>query len=298
MRKTTAAVTTALLFSLLAGTLLIQNEAKTFIVKGETSDNNTIVDGNTNANVTIQSPENKTYNSNNVTVAFTIESETPPWEFFDGRVLQLFLRHGIVVDYNTSKLVETDLAFQYWNLPEDNVSVTLSSASRNRYVGNATLTGLSQGRHNLTVWIRADTNMISYGIYEWSVFTTVSFNIDLPPHITVLSPQTETYNTSFVPLDFTVSEQSSKIEYSLDGRNNVTISGNTTLAWLANGDHNLTVYAVDETGNTGASGTLTFNVAAPFPLVPVAAAVVVAAAIVAAGLLLYNRKRRKEATQK
>ena len=294
MRKGAAALTTALLFSLLAGTLLVQNEVKTFIVKGETSDFNTIVDGNTNANVTIQSPENRTYNSNNITLAFTIESDAAPREYFSGRVFDLFLTHGCVLDYDLSRIVQDVKGSYFYEDFPNNFSVALSG-SGNRYFGNTTLTNLPEGRHNLTVWIRADQNMISYKIYVWSVYSTVSFNIDMPPKILILSPETKTYNTSSIPLDFTVSETSSKTKYSMDGRNNVTISGNTTLTWLANGDHNITVYALDETGNTGSSEALLFSVNAPasFPVVPVAAGVaLVAVVLAAAGLLLYFKKHK------
>jgi len=68
----------------------------------------------------------------------------------------------------------------------------------------------------------------------------------------------------------------------------MTVSGNTTLTGLPNGYHNVTVYATDEAGNTGASETLFFNVEMPesFPVVPVAVAVAVVAVAVGAGFLI------------
>ena len=271
-----------------AGTLLIQNGPKAFIVQAESSGSSTIVDGNANANVTIQSPENKTYNGNNVTLSFTIESDLSLAESIRGGGLPLFLRHGVVLDYNTSKLDTIINSYQYWNLP-DNVLVTLS-ASGNGYVGNATLTDLSQGPHNVTVWVRADQSMISYSIYRWAILSTVSFSI--PPQITILSPETKAYNVSDVPLDFTVEETFSRIEYSLDGQSNVTIDGNTTLTWLPNGYHNVTVYATDEFGNIGVSKTIYFNVEAPFPTALVVAVSVVTVAVVGMGLFVYLKKRK------
>jgi len=272
-----------------AGTLLIQNGPKAFIVQAESSGSSTIVDGNANANVTIQSPENKTYNGNNVTLSFTIESDLSLAESIRGGGLPLFLRHGVVLDYNTSKLDTIINSYQYWNLP-DNVPVTLS-ASGNGYVGNATLTDLSQGPHNVTVWVRADQSMISYSIYRWAILSTVSFSI--PPQITILSPETKAYNVSDVPLDFTVEETFSRIEYSLDGQSNVTIDGNTTLTWLPNGYHNVTVYATDEFGNIGVSKTIYFNVEAPFPTALVVAVSVVTVAVVGMGLFVYLKKRKR-----
>jgi hypothetical protein len=146
----TAGFISLLLLSAVAGTLLIHNGSRDFIVHAETSDDNMVIYGDTNANVTLQSPENKTYNENNVTLTFTIESDVPPAEFFSGGVLGIYLAHGCVLDYNTSKLVD-DVSKKYWIFPDD-VPLTLSG-SGNRYVGNATLTGLSQGPHNITVWI-------------------------------------------------------------------------------------------------------------------------------------------------
>jgi hypothetical protein len=44
-------------------------------------------------------------------------------------------------------------------------------------------------------------------------------------------------------LNFTVSEAASRITYSLDEGDNVTITGNTTLSRLSEGAHSITVYA-------------------------------------------------------
>jgi hypothetical protein len=277
-----------LLVSASAETLLIQKGPRAFIVKAEASNDNMVIHGDTNANVTIQSPENKTYNENKATLTFTIESDVQLAENMMGSGLPLFLRHGVVLDYDTSKLDAIINSFQYWNLPDD-VPTTLSG-SGNHYVGNATLTDLSQGPHNITVWIRADQSMISYSIYRWAILSTVSFSIS--PQITVLSPEAQVYNVSDVPLDFTVEETFSKIEYSLDGQSNVTINGNTTLTWLPNGYHNVTVYATDEFGNTGVSKIIYFNVDAPFPTALIIAASVASAGVIAVGLLVYFKKRK------
>jgi hypothetical protein len=291
----TLTVILSLLVSALAGTLLIQNAARTFIVQAETSNSNTISEGSPSGNITIQSPENKTYNENNVTLAFTIESGAQPVEYFNGTLFSLYLRHGEALDYDTSKLINlmwhTNLLdeFPFWPF------LTLSNLGNNLYVGNTTLTNLSQGSHNITIWIRAEKSYLSYGVRVGYVLTTVSFNIDsTPPHVTILSPEPKAYNTSDVPLDFTVNETASQITYSLDGQKNITAAGNMTLPQLSNGAHNVTVYAADEAGNMGASETATFIVAKPepFSLVPVAVASVTVVAVVIAGLLFYFKKRK------
>jgi parallel beta-helix repeat protein len=91
------------------------------------------------------------------------------------------------------------------------------------------------------------------------------------PYITILSPQNKTYITSSIPLTFTVNEPASWIGYSLDGQANVTISGNTTLTSLSYGQHSITVYANDTSGNMGASNKvfLTVQTPPPNPIAPI-----------------------------
>lgn len=57
-----------------------------------------------------------------------------------------------------------------------------------------------------------------------------------PPAITLLSIENKTYETADLLLNFTVSEES-QVSYSLDGQDNVTISGNCTLTKLSFGSH-------------------------------------------------------------
>ncbi len=112
-----------------------------------------------------------------------------------------------------------------------------------------------------------------------------------PPKIAVLSPLSQTYNESSVPLVFTIrGKWVNWTGYSLDGKETITVTGNTTLTGLSNGSHNVTVYAKDLV-DTETSVTVWFNVAAPFPFVPVAVSVAVVA-LVAAGLLVYFKKHK------
>jgi hypothetical protein len=289
----------SLLVSVLAGTLLIQNATKVLIVRGDTVTNgNTIIDGNPDANVTITSPESKVYNTDNVTLAFTIESNAPPQEDFSGSLFDIFLRHGCALDYDTSKLVNLIVNTNLLDDFPDNPSVALSNLGNNLYGGNVSLTDLSQGPYNITVWVRAEQDYLSYGVPVGSVFATVSFNIDsIPPNISIISPETKVYNTSDVPLDFTVNKTVSQISYSLDGQENITAIGNMTL--LSGGAHNVTVYATDEAGNVGSSQIITFTIALaplvriePFPTATVAAVSGALIAIACVGLFLYLRKNK------
>ena len=91
-----------------------------------------------------------------------------------------------------------------------------------------------------------------------------------------------------------MNNQVSQFKYSLDGQDNVTITGNTTLTGLSKGYHNVTIYAMDETGNTGASETIYFNVevSEPFPTT-LAVASIVTITVIGIGLLVYFKKYRK-----
>ncbi|MCW4044623.1 MAG: hypothetical protein NWE94_03790 [Candidatus Bathyarchaeota archaeon] len=116
--------------------------------------------------------------------------------------------------------------------------------------------------------------------YSTSLLAKVSAEPDLaPPTVYVSSPQNKTYDTSDVVLTFTVNEPVSWVGYSLDGQDNVTIAGNTTLSGLSKGEHALVVYAEDAAGNRGASATVYFTVVDRFPIEVFAAAVVTAAVV-------------------
>jgi parallel beta-helix repeat protein len=116
--------------------------------------------------------------------------------------------------------------------------------------------------------------------------------ITISPLISIISPENQEYNETAVPLIFTVNKPAVWLSYSLDGSENVTVTGNTTLTGLSSGLHNVTVYAKDEFDNTGASETISFQMQEPFPAAPVAAASVATVAIVGVGLLVYFKKRR------
>ena len=115
----------------------------------------------------------------------------------------------------------------------------------------------------------------------------------VPPIIDVVSPVSQTYNESSVSLVFTVNKPVNWTGYSVDGGEAVTVAGNLTLEELANGVHNLTVYAKDAFGNTGASETVSFTVEVPFPatmvVAPIASVVVVGAVVA-----FYFRKRNEK----
>ncbi len=114
------------------------------------------------------------------------------------------------------------------------------------------------------------------------------------PAVTIISPQNQTYNTSSVSLTLTADTSASWLSYSLDGKDNITINGNTTLSGLSNGGHSITVYAKDSFGNIAVSEAVFFDVAVPeaFLTVPLAAVSIVVVVVAAAGLGCFLMKRK------
>jgi hypothetical protein len=170
---------------------------------------------------------------------------------------------------------------------------------------SANLTGLSEGTHSIVIYAYGRCYMYPEKFqqqYGWMVTgqtETLYFTVDTPPAISFLSMENQTYETTNVPLNFTVNQSVSQITYSLDGRDNVTVAGNTTLTGLPQGAHTLIVYAQDTAGNAGASEPIIFTVATalepeqgrePFPATLVLASIA-SVAIVGTGLLVYFRKR-------
>ncbi len=112
----------------------------------------------------------------------------------------------------------------------------------------------------------------------------------IPPLITVVSPENMKYNSSSVSLTFTVNKPASWMGYSLDGQDNVTVTGNTTLSELADGAHEITVYARDEFGNTAQSETISFTTEETFPTTLLIAIATIA---VFTGTAVYFKKRKR-----
>jgi len=110
------------------------------------------------------------------------------------------------------------------------------------------------------------------------------------PVVKISSPQSKTYDTSDVPLTFTVNDQASMLSYILDGQQEVAITGNTTLTGLTIGAHNLTVSARDSAGFVATSEIIPFTVGTRFPTEVVFAgiAIVVVASV---SFLLYVKRR-------
>ena len=181
---------------------------------------------------------------------------------------------------------------------KSNVTMTTSTSKDDE--GNqiisaqVTLSGLSEGSHEVVVYAVAQMGKVYSFLKSFAVDTT-------QPEVSIESMENKVYDTADITLNFTTSETCSQIKYSLDGQENVTVNGNTTLSGLSNGAHNVTVYAWDAAGNVGFSETAIFTTAEPeppalFPTAPVAAASIASVAGVGAGLLVFFKKRKRQAT--
>ena len=163
-----------------------------------------------------------------------------------------------------------------------------------------TLAEIPEGSHNVTFVTIIDGGYGDGPTFCWFNLesnSTIYFVVDMTsPSVSILSNENETHRTSDVPLNFAVNEPVAEISYSLDGKDNVTIVGNTTLAGLSVGVHNVTVYAWDSAGNAGVSETITFTIAEqePFPVAPVTVASVASITVIGVGLLVYFKKRKRQ----
>ncbi|MGB9914641.1 MAG: hypothetical protein ACPLIG_05085 [Candidatus Bathyarchaeales archaeon] len=189
--------------------------------------------------IRIASPANKTYNTNLIPLNFTISI------FFD------FGRGPRIVEYSLDGKENVTVSTEYQGLDENYFSTV---------TGFAPLPELSEGSHTITVY--ATYRFPDYGEYATSDSKTVTFTIDLAsPYVTVLSPENYVgYNTTSVPLIFTVDKPFSTLSYCLDGGATVPIDGNITLTGLPVGLHKLVVYATSAQGAMGISEAVSFEV--------------------------------------
>jgi hypothetical protein len=174
-------------------------------------------------------------------------------------------------------------------------NLLLISGREKFYNFSLTIGSLSEGSHSLKVLAWSES-LVALSIIERGGGITVYFNIDTTsPAISVLSPKSITFNTTDVELDFALNESASWTGYSIDNEANVTITGNTTLARMPEGPHELIVYANDTYGNMGSSEKINFTIAKepePFPTTLVIAVLIASMAVVGAGLAVYFRKRK------
>jgi N-acetylneuraminic acid mutarotase len=163
------------------------------------------------------------------------------------------------------------------------MSYSLDNQANITIMGETELLNLSQGAHNIILYAKDSFSNVGSS-------NRVFFSVDtIAPKIVIMLPQNQSYSSTDIQLTFELNKTVTRLAYSLDGQQNVTIIGNVTLPALSNGSHRLTVYATDEIGNSG-SKTVYFNIA-PFPTITVVGAAATITIVLAAGYLLFERRK-------
>jgi len=222
--------------------------------------------------ISVLSPKNNAvYRVNDVALTFNVNAQGTSLDSIYGISFKAsWIKDNVTVYPDFSKFWSYNETF--WDMPDGEYSVVITAWGGGHYARGLT-----------------------YYSFHMTTISVVNFTIASPPEVSILSPLNKTYDSSDVALNFTVNEAVSQISYVLDGQENMTVNGNTTLTELPNGDHNVTVYATDEFGNTSASEMIYFSVEVPEPS-PTATLVVASAlsiAVISIGSVLYFGKVRK-----
>jgi hypothetical protein len=267
---------------LYATSILVLLSTGNSVAKADAADSGTVI------GVVILSPMNQTYSS---------------------RFLTLEVTFGASHSMNYYS-VTYDLDGRYRGSISWTVKNPTEMHALNPATGSVELRELTEGSHSIAVCLEAEGFLQGenpryyYDFVDFTVDSTYrpvpNLPIDsAPPKISEVSVENQTYNGTYVPLNFVVNENVSSIAYSLDGNGNVTIAGNTTLTGLSVGAHNVTIYAWDASGNAGSSQTLGFTIAAekqlepePFATTLVITASGASLAAIGIGLLVYFKKRK------
>jgi hypothetical protein len=222
----------------------------------------------------ISPPENNTiHNTNNLTINFTATMRAE-----ENRATITLVKYK--ASWQPENITLYDMTANYPYLPE--------------YLGSMVLNEIPEGKQTVTFFVHGrgdyEENLVLY--YFGAVATqTVEFTVDtVPPVVSVLGLENETFVEPEVPLSFVTDESTSRISYVLDAQANVTIDRNATLTGLSKGSHNVTVYVWDNAGNIGASETIFFTVAERFPTTLVIGALIASVAAISLGLLVWFRK--------
>jgi hypothetical protein len=254
----------AIMLGLAFTVIIITFEAPSFIcARGEGYSNELEEIGNPPVELTpeilITSPKNKTYTTNSIYLSFSVKTGNPGnWS------THVFARE-LKIDWD-------NLFFKCdWLQKETHINYSSRLHEMNANIG-CPIRDVPDGEHSITVYA---TEIVGYwhhlfcaSILAINGSSTIHFKVDTaPPEISFLINENENFDTSDVPLNFSLNEPAASIAYSLDQQPNVTTLGNTTLTGLPLGPHSLTLYVNDTAGNTAAK-TLTFNIVSPTPTPP------------------------------
>lgn len=112
--------------------------------------------------------------------------------------------------------------------------------------GKGTLNNLTDGYHKvIAVSVDSKGNVLSDS-------TTFLVNTTLRFPILLLSPNNTTYYSKEIPLTYTINDPKYTVYYRLDDNSKqITLTGNTTLSSLSEGQHTITAVATDHKTGTG-----------------------------------------------
>ena len=197
--------------------------------------------------VTVFSPVNTTYNTKNILFNYT---------------LAVGIGSHISLNYTLDGSLIGAMPFTVINPKELHVFYMAR--------GQVQLPELSEGLHTLVISFHAENSFSKVK----SQVDTIHFTIDLaapdvvldatPPNITIQTPQRNQTYAGTVPLNVLLSEPTTPLTVTIDGKRTLTLpTQNTTLTDLAVGKHILTIQANDLVGNQGYSNYVTFYVSEP-----------------------------------
>jgi hypothetical protein len=280
----TAALISVLLFSAAVGAFFIKSTKANPFTNAEYTEVSPPA-GTQPPIVTIHTPQNGSYYPKNLTLTFDVTTPEPNGNKSIYSITKIYYKgswyKNEIIITQKSIFDSASFSIDLTDVQGGNHSITIYAVGYGSYK-----TGEKFDSESCTTTLYIDT-------FEMTGFSTVHFTKDIvSPRISFLSPPNGTYVTSNFELDFTVSEAVSQILYCLDGKANQTLTGSLTLTGLAEGAHNVTLYAADLAGNAAEPKTLFFNVdlPEPFPIIPVIA--VLAVAVVGIGLLVHFKKRK------
>ncbi len=262
----------------LLSTLLIIAIAGTLLIKSGRAD--PMFDFVITQKIVVVSPEaSKNYYSSRVNLTFSISNAESEW--WD-------------ISYGVRCLLDGGLIFATYGASSKPFSVSMWNLSIGRHVIRITADVRIQP---LSQWVALHFNGEPWeGVHRLDT-GDIEFFANAPLNVSILESPNKVYDVTEFPLRFTVNRLVSWMGYSLDGQDNISISGNTTLTGLSNGEHNVQVYARDYEGNFTISETITFNIDVPELTEPFPTTLVIASiesvAVVSIGLLVYFKKRRR-----
>jgi hypothetical protein len=276
--RLTAAFISALLFSAVAGTIVVNlGEANPYLYETISPPRDALPPA-----ITMFSPRNNTvFNTSDVFFNCLVEVGNSNVSYW---VYGLWVTYKVDWQNDTMEFPILDEDDHSWtrvyfaleDVPDGNHSIIVEAFEGGHIVKQA-------GRS--TIGLVQEFSMTSYSVVNFTVDTNA-------PTINFFSSRDKTCATRNFPLNFSVNEPVSQITYSLDGQGNVTIAGNMTLTNLPFGEHNVTIYATDNVGNTGTSETVCFTVnePEPFPTALVLTASATSVTIIGITLIIYFKK--------